>query len=224
MDITEKLFSLQDMKYKSFQAKLVPTVNSDSIIEVRTPQLRKLAKEIYGTAEAEAFLKVLPHKYYDENNLHAFLLELIGDLRECISRIDEFLPYIDNWATCDLMSPKCFKKHRPQLIKDIEKWLDTDSVYSVRFGVKTLIFHFLDDDFQPYHLELVSSVKSDEYYVNMAIAWYFQAALAKQYDFAVKLFEENRLSTRVHNKALQKAIESYAVSNNRKEYLKTLKR
>lgn len=221
--IREELFALQDLEYKSFQAKLMPTVNSDCIIGVRTPALRKYAKALTKNAEAEEFLKILPHKYYDENNLHAFLIESVKDYEKAISLVDEFLPYVDNWATCDLMSPKVFAKNTDKLFFKIKEWICSDKVYTVRYGIGMLMKYFLDDSFNESYLELAAKIKSEEYYINMMLAWYFATALAKQYDTAVKFIENKRLSAWVHNKAIQKAIESFRVSPEQKTYLKTLK-
>ncbi len=224
MNITERLFSLQDKEYKDFQSKLMPTVDSENIIGVRIPLLRKLAKEIYGTTEAKEFLKELPHKYYEENNLHAFLIEQIGDYNECIAKINDFLPYIDNWATCDGLSPKILKKNLDLLLNEIDFWLKSEHTYTLRFAVKMLMANYLDAWFRPEYLEKVADIRSDEYYIKMVVAWYFQTALTKQYDYAVEYIKQNKLDIWTHNKAIQKAIESYRVSDSQKEYLRSLKR
>lgn len=219
-NIQESLFSMQDTKYRDFHAKLMPTIDKNKIIGVRTPQLRAFAKQIKGT-EAD-FLEELPHKYYEENNLHAILVSEIRDFDECIKRLDIFLPYVDNWATCDIMSPKSFKKNKENLLPKIEKWIVSEHTYTVRFAIEMLMTHFLDDDFNEKYMKKVSSVKSEEYYINMMIAWYFATALAKKWDFAVKYLEERRLSGWVHKKTIQKAVESYRITGEQKEYLKKL--
>lgn len=221
MIITDKLFSMQDLKYRDFHSKLMPTVPKDRVIGVRVPEIRKFAKEIYGTAEAESFLKSLPHTYYEENNLHAFLIEKIPDYHKCLEAIENFLPYIDNWATCDMLTPKAFKKNLTD--SQVISWIDSTHPYTVRFAIGMLMKFFLDEKFKPEYLKIVSSVKSDEYYVNMMIAWYFATALAKQYDEAVKYIETKALPEWVHNKTIQKAVESLRISKEQKTYLRTLK-
>ncbi|HEX2938628.1 MAG TPA: DNA alkylation repair protein [Ruminiclostridium sp.] len=221
--IQSSLFELQDLKYRDFQCKLMPTVNPDTVIGVRTPELRKLAKKFAKMPEIAEFLDVLPHKYYEENNLHGFLLETIKDYDRVVAALDKFLPYVDNWATCDLMSPKVFKKHLPELLEKIKVWLKSDHTYTVRFGIEMLMSFYLDEYFEPEYLVLVSGVKSEEYYVKMMIAWYFATALAKQYDFSLPFIEQHRLDKWEHNKAIQKAIESYRITDDQKAYLRTLK-
>lgn len=223
-NIAEHLLSLQDVKYKEFNSKLIPNVDSDTIIGVRTPLLRTFAKELKGTEAAEQFLLTLPHQYYEENNLHAFLLEQIKDYETCVEAVEAFLPYIDNWGTCDSMSPKVFKKHLPELLERIRLWLTSDHTYTIRFGIGMLMKFYLDEHFQPEYPELVASVRSEEYYVNMMIAWYFATALAKQYETILPYIEEQRLDTWTHNKAIQKAIESYRITDEQKAYLRTLKK
>lgn len=222
-DIQRRLFELQDLRYKGFQCKLMPTVDPETVIGVRTPDLRKLAKEYAKTPESSEFLEILPHTYYEENNLHGFLIETIKDYEAAASAVDMFLPYIDNWATCDLMSPKVFKKHLPELYEKIKVWLKSDRTYTVRFGIEMLMSFYLDENFQPEMLELVAGLRSDEYYINMMIAWYFATALAKQYDAALTYIQEQRLEKWTLNKAIQKAIESYRISDESKAYLRTLK-
>jgi len=222
-EIQRRLFELQDLGYKEFSSKLMPTVNPETVIGVRTPDLRKLAKELSKTPEALEFLKILPHTYYEENNLHGFLIETIKDYDAAIAAIDAFLQYIDNWATCDLMSPKVFKKHLPELYEKIIFWLKSDKTYTVRFGIGMLLGFYLDEQFRPDMLELVAGVRSEEYYINMMIAWYFATALAKQYDATLPYIQELRLEKWTHNKAIQKAIESYRISDESKAYLRTLK-
>ena len=225
--ISEELFCLQDRKYRDFQVKLIPTVDPDTVIGVRTPQLRKLAKHLYketDPAELEAFLKELPHKYFDENQLHAFLVSEEKDYDRCVVQVNDFLPYIDNWATCDQMSPKVFKKYRGALMSQIVKWISSDRTYTIRFGIGMLMQHYLDEDFKPAYPEMVARVRSEEYYVNMMIAWYFATALAKQYESAITYIEEQRLDTWTHNKAIQKARESCRITPGQKAYLRTLRR
>ena len=223
-EILQRLFALQDLKYRDFQAKLMPTVDKSTIIGVRTPELRKLAKEYAKREEIGAFLDALPHGYYDENNLHGFILCEDREFDRVIARLDAFLPYIDNWATCDLLSPKVFKKHRSELLPHIRRWLASDQVYTVRFGIEMLLSHYLDEDFAPEYLDSVVAVESEEYYINMMIAWYFATALAKQYDAALPILLEQRLAPWTHNKTIQKAVESYRITPEQKAYLRTLKR
>ena len=221
--IRSELFSLQDLEYKAFQARLLPTVKPETIIGIRTPALRKFAKELSKTPEADKFLTILPHQYYDENNLHGFLIEAVKDYNKAIELTDRFLPYVDNWATCDLFSPKVFAKHTDELLEKINIWIKSEQVYTVRYGIGMLMKYFLDEKFDESYLELVAGIRSEEYYINMMIAWYFATALTKQYDLAVRFIEENRLSIWVHNKAIQKSLESYRVSEEHKLYLKSLK-
>ena len=219
----EQLFVLQDLGYRDFHAKLVPNLDKEKIIGVRTPALRKFAKEFAKDEHAAQFLSVLPHEYYEENNLHAFLIAEIKDFDECAAAVSRFLPYVDNWATCDVLSPKAFAKNKAKLLPLIDEWMGSHDVYAVRFGIEMLMTHFLDADFKPEYLSKVAAVKSDEYYINMMAAWYFATALAKQYPAALPLFEEKRLDPWVHNKAIQKAVESFRITDEHKAYLKTLK-
>lgn len=223
-EILERLYAMQDLSYRDFHSKLMPTVEKARIIGVRTPDLRKYAKEIYGSETAEVFLKTLPHQYYEENNLHGMLLELRKDYKQCVFELDRFLPYVDNWATCDLMSPKIFKKHLPKLIEQVKHWLQSDSTYTVRFGIGMLLKFYLDEEFDREYLELVTLVRSEEYYVKMMVAWYFATALAKQYEAALPYLQEERLDLWCHNKTIQKAVESYRITAEQKDYLKSLKR
>ena len=222
-DIQKKLFELQDLKYKKFHSKLIPETNSDTIIGVRTPLIRNLIKSL-NTKEITDFLESkLPHKYYEENNLHALLISNIKDYNLCITELEKFLPYIDNWATCDSLRPICFKHNKDKLINNINNWLDSNHAFTIRFGIEMLMVHFLDKDFKYNYLLKVSTVKSDEYYVKMMIAWYFATALAKQYEYAVRFLEDTSLSKWVHNKTIQKAIESFRLTDEQKLYLKSLK-
>ncbi len=216
------LFELGDKKYKSFQCALMPTVDPDTVIGVRTPLLRKMAKEM-DERKAKEFMMQLPHKYYEENNLHAFLIEKIRDIDECYFETERFLPYINNWATCDSFSPKAFTKDKQRLLKHSYEWMESPHPYTVRFGIEMLMKHFLDEDYELRYAERVAQINSSEYYVKMMCAWYFATALAKQYESTIGFFEEGRLENRVHNKAIQKALESYRVKKEHKEYLKTLK-
>lgn len=221
--IEEKLFSMKDEEYQRFHSALMPTVESERVIGVRTPMLRRYAAEIAKTPLAEEFLSVLPHKYYEENNLHAFLLEKIKDYDEAVRETDRFLPYVDNWATCDSMVPKIFSKHPDELLEKIRCWLSSDKTYTVRYGIGMLMRYYLDERFLTEYADMVANIKSEEYYINMMVAWYFATALAKQYDVAVKYIENCTLSPWIHNKTIQKACESYRVSDDKKQYLKTLK-
>ncbi len=227
MDISEKiekkLFEMQDMEYRNFQCKLIPNVNPESVIGVRTPELRKLANRLSKTADAEEFIKVLPHKYYEENNLHACLIEKIKDFDKALRSLDAFLPYVDNWATCDMLSPVIFKKHTAQLYNKIKVWINCKQTYTVRFAIGMLMKFYLDDAFDPQVLELAANVKSEEYYVNMMTAWFFATALAKQYGAALPYLQQKRLPKWTHNKSIQKAIESSRITPVQKEYLRTLK-
>ena len=221
--ITEKLFSLADEKYKDFQSKLMPTVDKDKVIGVRTPLLRSFAKELYKEGDYEAFLSDVPHKYYEEDNLHALLIDKISHFDECVAETQRLLPYIDNWATCDMLRPKAFRKEPQKLLQYIYKWLGSDKTYTVRYGIGCLCSFYLDDNFSPDQLSRVAEIKSDEYYINMMIAWYFATALAKQYESTIAYLEERRLPEWVHRKTIQKAIESYRISDESKAYLRSLK-
>ncbi len=224
MSIKDELFSMQDKKYRDFQAKLFPTLDSNIIIGVRTPDIKKLAKRLYKENNYKSFIEDLPHKYFDENQLHAFIISEIKDYDECILCINKFLPYVDNWATCDQLSPKIFKKNTSNLLKQIKIWVKSKYTYTIRFGIGILMQYFLDDEFKVEYLDMVCNIKSNEYYVNMMRAWYFATALAKQYDFVIPYIEQNKLDDWTHNKTIQKAIESYRITNERKQYLKGLKR
>lgn len=221
--ILGRLMELRDPSYGEFQKKLIPTVNPETVIGVRTPELRKLAKEIAKQGEGEAFLQCLPHVYFDENQLHAFLIAEEKDFARCIARVEAFLPYVDNWATCDQLSPGVMKKHREELLPYIRKWLESDHTYTVRFALGMLMQHYLDDAFEPSFLELAAGVRSEDYYIRMMAAWYFATALAKQYGAALPYIERQALEPWTHNRAIQKALESYRITPEQKEYLKTLK-
>jgi 3-methyladenine DNA glycosylase AlkD len=221
--IQKRLFELKDTEYKDFQCKLMPTVAREAVIGVRTPELRRLANEFSKMPESAEFMKVLPHKYYEENNLHGFLIEKIKDYDVCVAALNDFLPYVDNWATCDMMSPKVLGRHPEKLIEQIKIWLADDHTYTIRFGLGMLMGFFLDENFKPEYIKLAAEVKSSEYYVNMMIAWYFATALTKQYSAALPYIVEHRLDRWVHNKAIQKAIESRCIADEQKEYLRSLK-
>ena len=223
MSIRETLFSLRDEKFAAFQARLIPNVAPERIIGVRTPALRKLAKTLRGSGEAEEFLKALPHDFFEENNLHAFLLCEMKDFDACVQAVEDFLPYVDNWATCDQMSPGVFRKNKQALLPYIRCWIASERCYTRRFGTGMLMSHFLDEDFREEYLSLVSDIRSEEYYVNMMIAWYFATALAKQYEAALPYLENRRLDPWVHNKTIQKAVESFRVSDEHKACLRALK-
>lgn len=234
--IQKKLFSLQDKKYRDFQKILIPTVKSESIIGVRTPELKKLAKVLYKDKDIAKFLNDLPHKYFDENQLHAFIISEEKDFDTCISYVEKFLPYIDNWATCDQLSPKCFKKHKDKLLKYISKWIKSKKAYTVRFAIEMLMSYFLDDYFDKKYNDMVSNVKfkskykdidlkqdSNKYYVEMMIAWYFATALAKQYKDTLPYIKNKKLIPWTHNKTIQKAVESFRVTEQHKKELRSLK-
>lgn len=222
-EIQQELFAKQDTAYRDFQAKLIPTIEAGSMIGVRTPELRKMAKQYAKREDIGAFLETLPHSYFDENQLHAFILSERKDFSQCIKELTRFLPYVDNWATCDQLSPKVFKKHRQELLPYIREWIASDKTYVVRFGIGMLMEHFLDDDFDTLYLETVSKIRSEEYYINMMIAWYFATALAKQYEVTLPFIEHARLAPWTHNKAIQKASESLRITPEQKTYLKSLK-
>ncbi len=222
--ILNRLFEMQDLKYRDFHSRLMPTVEKSRVIGVRTPELRNFAKEISKTELAEEFIKILPHEYYEEDNLHAFLIEAISDYEKCIEEINRFLPFVDNWATCDMMRPKIFKKHFSELLAEIEKWLESDDTYTVRFAIGCLMCYYLDDNFSFEYPEIISRIRSDEYYIKMMQAWYFATALSKRYDEILPFIEQNRLDADTHNKTIRKAIESYRITAEQKAYLKTLKR
>ncbi len=221
--ITKHLLSLKDTEYKDFNSKLIPTVPEDEIIGIRIPVLRKYAKELKNTEDVTKFLNSLPHKYTEEYNLHALLLENIRTYEDLIIALDEFLPFVDNWATCDIMSIKLFKKNLDILPSQLDIWLNSTHTYTIRFAIKMYMTYYLDDNFNIDYMTKISKIQSDEYYVNMMIAWYFATALAKQYDTAIKFLEDKKLSPWVHNKTIQKAIESYRITDEQKEYLRTLR-
>lgn len=222
-DIQAKLFEMQDLKYRDFHSALMPTVDRELLIGVRTPLLRSYAKELIKSGNADDFISNLPHRYYEENNLHSIILCSMKDYERIITEIEKFLPYIDNWATCDITSPKVFKNHTDKLLEHIPRWIGSTHTYTIRFGIKMLMDFYLDDTFHTEYLNTVASIKSDEYYVRMMIAWYFATALAKQWSYALPYIENKIMDKWVHNKAIQKAVESYRITCQQKEYLKTLR-
>lgn len=221
-EIKELLFNHRDAEYAAFQAKLTPTVDANLFIGVRVPEVRKLAKELKSAPETADFLKELPHKYYDENMLHGLLISEIKDYEKAVAETDRFLPYVDNWAVCDIMSPKIFKKHKSELLVKIREWASSDKTYTIRFGIEMLMSHYLDEDFKPEYLEIPAKVHSDEYYVNMMTACFFATALAKQWDATIPYIESRRLDEWVHKKTIRKAIESYRITDEQKKYLRSL--
>ena len=221
--ILDELFSLQDEEYREFNSKLIPTVSKENVIGIRIPVLRKYEKEIRNSEKAKEFLNSLPHKYTEEYNLHALLLENIKSYEDTIKALNDFLPFVDNWATCDIMSIKIFKKYLDILPGQLDIWLNSSHTYTIRFAIKMYMSYYLDENFDVAYMTKISKIQSDEYYVNMMLSWYFATALAKQYKTAIKFLEENKLSQWVHNKTIQKAIESYRITDEQKTYLKTLK-
>ena len=223
MTIYERLLECRDEKYSEFQSKLVPNISPDTIIGVRTPDMRAVAKAVAGTDEASAFLKELPHKYYEENLVHFFIIATIKNFDECVREVERFLPFIDCWPVCDQSSPKVFKKEHEKLLPLIKKWISSEHVYTARFGMRMLMNEFLDADFKPEYLDLVAQKRGEDYYLKMMVSWYFATALAKQYDATLPVIESRRLEPWTHNKAIQKAIESFRVTDEHKAYLRTLR-
>ena len=223
-EIEAELFRLRDEGYRALQTRIIPTVPPERLIGVRTPALRSYAKALEKRSETEEFLRSLPHGYFDEDQLHAFILSERKDFDRCMEEVERFLPFVDNWATSDQLSPKCFKKHRRELLPHIERWIASEKTYPVRFGVGMLMQHFLDEAFEPVYLDWVADLRSSAYYVNMMRAWYFATALAKQYEAALPFLERGALDPWTHGKAIQKAVESYRIPAERKDYLKSLRR
>ena len=223
MTIKDRLMKVKDDKYKEFQAKLVPNIPSNNIIGIRTPEMRKIAKEVFNSKDRDLFLNDLPHKYYEENLIHFFVISMIKDFDETIKRVDEFLPYVDCWPVSDQATPKSFKKNHDKLLPYIKKWIKSKHIYTARFGIRMLMNEYLDNDFKKEYLDLVASVKGDDYYLKMMVAWYFATALAKRYDETIPFFEKHVLSEWTHKKAIQKAVESYRVTDEHKKYLVSLK-
>lgn len=223
-EVLEELKKLHDDGYRKMQITIIPNIDENAIIGVRTPALRALAKEFSKREDISIFLNDLPHKYFEENQLHSFILSTMKDMDTCVRLVDEFLPYVDNWATCDQLSPKVFKKNKATLLEYIDKWLKSDQIYVKRFAIGMLMEHFLNEDFKTSYLTKVAKIRSSEYYLNMMIAWYFATALAKQYDSTLPFIEQQKLDKWTHNKTIQKAVESYRITPEQKAYLKTLKR
>lgn len=223
-EIQKRLFDLQDPGYKAFHSRLMPTIDPEKVIGVRMPVLRELARQLAGTPEAEAFLAQLPHRYYEENNLHGLLIMACRDYDRVLALLEPFLPCVDNWATCDLLRPGVFARHKPELVGEIRHWLASEHSYTVRFGIEMLMLYYLDEDFAPVYPAMVADVDWEEYYVKMMVAWYFATALAKQYETILPYLEENRLERWTHNKTIQKAVESYRITPEQKEHLKGLRR
>jgi len=223
MTVYEELLKVKDDKYKEFQAKLVPNIDPGTILGVKTPEMRQIAKEVFNSKEKDAFLKDLPHKYYEENLVHFFIISMIKDFDECIREVETFLPYVDCWPVSDQATPRSFKKNHEKLLPYIKKWIKSKHLYTSRFGIRMLMNEFLGDEFKDEYAKLVASVKSDEYYLKMMVAWYFATALAKNYDETIKYIEERKLDDWVLKKTIQKAVESYRVTDEHKEYLKSFR-
>lgn len=223
VNIIPILFENQDTKYRDFSSKLMPTVDKDTVIGVRIPTLRRIAAKYENELVDSGFMSSLPHFYYEENNVHAFLIERIKDYDKCVESLNAFLPYIDNWATCDSMRPKCFAENTDKLYDIIKNWISSEHPYTVRFAIEMLMVYYLDDNFERSCSDMVASVSSNEYYVNMMIAWYFATALAMQWDEVLPYIEQRRLPVWVHNKTIQKAVESYRIPKFRKDWLKSMK-
>ena len=221
--LQKQLFELQDLKYRDFHAKLLPGIDKETIIGIRTPILRKFAKDFEKSAKKDAFLQELPHVYYEENNLHMMLIAMIKDFNLCLDETKRFVPYINNWATCDLLAVRTVKNHLNSYIKKIDRWLESEHIYTIRFGINMLMRYYLEEEFKLEYPGKVAAIRSEEYYVNMARAWYFATALAKKYDQVLPFLEEQKMDVWTHNKTIQKAIESYRITPEQKEYLRTLK-
>ena len=222
--LEKKLFEMQDLKYRDFHSRLLPGIDKETIIGIRTPELRKFTKEYAKTPEADLFMQELPHRYYEENNMHMMIASWIKDYEKCLAQVKRFLPYVNNWATCDLPAPKTFAKHKDELLPEIGSWIASDETYTIRYGIGMLMTFYLDEDFRPEYLKMAADVESEEYYVNMMIAWYFATALAKQWDATIPYLKERKLPEWVHRKTIQKAIESYRITPEQKVYLKTLRK
>jgi len=221
---TDRLFEFQDIEYGNFQANLAPTIKREDIIGVRVPNIRMLAKKLIKDSQINDFLNELPHKYYDENMLHSAILSLYKDYDECIFRIDQFLPFVDNWAVCDTLLPKIFTKQKSTLLEKASEWMSTEKEFTVRYGIGIIMRYYLDDDFEVEYLNKPASITSDKYYINMMNAWLFATALAKQWESTIGFIEDNRLDRWVHNKTIQKAKESFRITPEQKVYLNSLKR
>lgn len=221
--LQKQLFALQDVGYREFHSRLMPNIDKERIIGIRTPVLRKFAKEFMKSEEAKGFIQELPHRYYEENNLHMMVITSIRDFETCLAEVERFLPFIDNWATCDFAEPKCFARHKAELLSSVQKWIASGETYTIRYGIGMLMRLYLDEDYSPEYPAMAAAVVSEEYYVNMMIAWYFATALAKQWDSVIPFLEEKRLSEWVHKKTIQKAVESYRITPEQKAYLRTLR-
>ena len=223
-NLEKELFEMQDLKYRDFHSRLLPGIDKETIIGIRTPMLRKFTKEYAKTLEADLFMQELPHRYYEENNMHMMIASWIKDYEKCLAQVKRFLPYVNNWATCDLPAPKAFAKHKDELLPEIGSWIASEETYTIRYGIGMLMTFYLDEDFRPEYLKMAADVESEEYYVNMMIAWYFATALAKQWDATIPYLKERKLPEWVHRKTIQKAIESYRITPEQKVYLKTLRK
>ncbi len=223
MTLYERLMEVHDAAYREFQAKLVPGIPPEAILGVRTPEMRKIAREVFAGPDREAFLNDLPNQYYEENLIHFFVSSLTRDFDACVQAVEAFLPYVDCWPVSDQATPKAFSKNHPKLLPYLKKWIDSEHVYTSRFGIRMLMNEFLGEDFQEEYLEIVANKKGEDYYLKMMIAWYFATALAKRYDETIPYFEDRRLDAWVHKKAIQKAVESYRVTDEHKKYLKSLR-
>ena len=222
-ELEQELFEMQDLKYREFHSRLMPGIDKETIIGIRMPLLRKFTREFAKTPETECFLRDLPHRYYEENNMHMMIVSWIKDYDTCLFEVEKFLPYVNNWATCDLPAPKCFAKHKEELFPEIRRWIASEKTYTIRYGIGMLMSFYLDEDFSPEYLRLAADVRTEEYYVNMMIAWYLATALAKQWEATIPYLEERRLPEWIHRKTIQKAIESYRITPEQKVYLKSLR-
>ncbi len=223
MNIYEKLLGMQDKKFKKFNAALIPNIDPETVVGVKTPQLRAMAKELFKAGEYADFISGLPHACFEENQIHAFVLAEIKDFDECRRKVEVFLPYIDNWATCDQLAPKTFGRHKSELLSCIERWICSEHTYTVRFAVNMLMRHFLDEDFHPRYLQMTAEINREDYYVNMVCAWYFATALAKQWEETLPYVTERRLDKWTHNKTVQKALESRRITDEQKQLLRKYK-
>ena len=222
-NLEKELFEMQDLKYRDFHSRLLPGIDKETIIGIRTPMLRKFTKEYAKTPEADLFMQELPHRVNEENNMHMMIASWIKDYEKCLAQVKRFLPYVNNWATCDLPAPKALAKHKDELLPEIGSWIASDETYTIRYGIGMLMTFYLDADFRPEYLKMAADVESEEYYVNMMIAWYLATALAKQWEETIPYLEERRLSEWVHRKTIQKAVESYRITKEKKEYLRSLR-
>lgn len=222
-EVQKALFSLKDQSYWAFHTKLIPNVDPATVIGVRTPQLRKFAKEFAASPSAAEFMRQLPHRYYEENNLQVYLIEPMRDLAEALAAVEAFLPYVDNWATCDAMNPRVFKAHHAELLPHVKRWVASEHEYTIRFGMEMLMLHYLEEDFSPEFPAMVAAVTREEYYIRMMVAWYFATALAFQWEACIGYLEQQKLPRWTHNKTIQKAIESYRITEEQKKYLRALR-